>query len=397
MTLRLYHDDPLLLSFDARVIAHGVSGGRGSVILDRTAFYPESGGQMADHGTLGGVAVTDVQVDDAAVVHHVLDGALPAVGAELRGALDARRRRLHMAEHTGQHMLSAALQDLARAATVSSRLGESGCTIDVDRPGIAERDLARCEETVNDVIESDEPVRAWFPEAAELASMTFRRESKVTDHVRVVKIGDFDLQTCGGTHCVRTAEVGLLRITGTENYKGMLRIHFAAGRRARETLVAESTALRAMAAEMTCGPLDVPAALARARRDADDARTALGHARERLAEHVAVRLLAERAAGAGSPIVAVLDGDPPEMLRVIAKRVTAEPGTSIVLATRLGDAVQVLAARAKDATLDCGTLVKRLCAQTGGRGGGRPESAEGRLGPTAPRDGEALRALIAGP
>src|SRR5262245_54193864 len=121
-TERLYFADPLLLSFEARVVAHGSA----SIVLNRTAFYPESGGQMADRGRLAGAPVLDVQFDDHGVVHHRLDGPLPAVGASVTGEVDRDRRRVHMALHTGQHMLSRALEDVAGAATVSSRLGESG-------------------------------------------------------------------------------------------------------------------------------------------------------------------------------------------------------------------------------------------------------------------------------
>src|SRR5690349_10126001 len=145
MTARLYHTDSFLRSFRGRVAAHGTHGGKPSVILEATAFYPEAGGQMADRGTLGGVAVVDVQADDAGVVHHVLDGVLPAIGEEIEGAIDWSRRRVHMALHTGQHLLSRALIDAAAAETVSARLGETGCTIDVTRDPIPERELAAAE------------------------------------------------------------------------------------------------------------------------------------------------------------------------------------------------------------------------------------------------------------
>src|SRR5262245_35936656 len=127
---RLYYDDPLLSSFDARVVAHAELGGRPSVLLDRTAFYPESGGQMADRGQLAGAEVVDVQLDDLGELHHVLDGERPAIGALVTGSIDRKRRRVHMALHTGQHILSRALLEVAGAQTLSSRLGESACTID---------------------------------------------------------------------------------------------------------------------------------------------------------------------------------------------------------------------------------------------------------------------------
>jgi alanyl-tRNA synthetase len=145
-TPRLYFDDPLLVRFSSRVVAHGRFGERPSVILERTAFYPEAGGQMADRGTLGGHAVDDVQIDEAGVVHHlVAGGALPEVGAEVAGEIDRDRRRAHMALHTGQHMLSRALVETAAAGTISSRLGDSACTIDVDAAKLEESDLALAE------------------------------------------------------------------------------------------------------------------------------------------------------------------------------------------------------------------------------------------------------------
>src|SRR5690349_17524899 len=158
-TERLYFADPFLHRFTGRVIAQAAWQGAPSIVLDRTAFYPEAGGQMADRGVLGGYAVKDVQVDDAGVVHHVLEltegKALPEVGAELAGEIDRARRRVHMALHTGQHMLSRALVNVANAHTVSSRLGETLCTIDVDLEVLEEARVAEAEELVNSVIDDD--------------------------------------------------------------------------------------------------------------------------------------------------------------------------------------------------------------------------------------------------
>src|SRR3990170_4166050 len=237
-TRLLYHDDPPALAFAARVIAHSAWNGAPALVLDATAFYPESGGQMADRGTLAGAAVADVQVDDAGVVHHVLaaGAALPAPGAEVRGEVDRARRRVHMALHTGQHLLSRALADVARGETVSSRLGETACTIDLDLARLEDRDLVRAEELVNAVVDDDVPVVAFFPTAAELAALPLRRAPKVAERIRVVRIGGFDVSPCGGTHCRSSAQVGLVRVTGVERYKGKVRVTFAAGRRARDAL-----------------------------------------------------------------------------------------------------------------------------------------------------------------
>src|SRR5262245_53586343 len=152
MTPRLYFDDPFLLTFRAQVVAHGTFQGKPAVVLDRTAFYPEAGGQMADHGILAGARVLDVQVDDAGIVHHLVEGALPPVDDAIEGEVDRPRRRLHMALHTGQHMLSRALADVAKANTVSARLGETECTIDVDRSTLEDREVSEAEDRVNGII-----------------------------------------------------------------------------------------------------------------------------------------------------------------------------------------------------------------------------------------------------
>lgn len=377
-TERLYHQDPLLLGFDARVLAHATWNGAPSLVLDRTAFYPEAGGQMADRGVLAGHAVIDVQVDDDGAVHHLLEGgALPAVDTAVTGAVDRARRRVHMALHTGQHMLSRALADVASADTVSSRLGESTCTIDVNRDTVDERRLAQAEDLVNSVVDDDVPVRAFFPDPAELAALPLRRTPKVTEHIRVVSVGDFDVTPCGGTHCTRSAQVGLVRITGVERYKGKARVTFSAGPRARSELWRETAVLRDLGRAFTCGPLDVPGGVDKLRRELTDAREALGHVRSRLADAIGLELCAQ--ASAGGRAVAVLDDAGPELLRALATRITSAPGAVAFLAGRGPDGLAVLVARGTTATFDCGAFLKKAAAQTGGRGGGRPERAEGRL------------------
>jgi alanyl-tRNA synthetase len=378
VTPRLYYDDPLLLSFRARVVAHAAWNGAASAILDRTAFYPESGGQMADRGLLGGAAVTDVQVDDAGVVHHVIGGPLPAIGAEVDAAIDRERRRVHMALHTGQHMLSRALLDVAGGETVSSRLGENACTIDLDLPKMDDRDLGAAEDLTNAVIDDDVAVRAFFPDAAELAALPLRRAPKVDDNVRVVKIGEFDVSPCGGTHCLRTAQVGLVRITNVERYKGKVRVTFAAGRRARRELGELADVLTGLGRDLTCGPGEVPAALAKLRRDLAESREAVGQARARAAAAAAATLLA----GDADPIVHTFDELDADGVRMVAKRIV-DGGRVAVLGAVGAEGTHVIVARPPGSSFDCGAHLKRLATAAGGRGGGSPERAEGRLPPGA--------------
>ncbi len=379
-TVRLYHDDPLLLDFTATVIGHGALNGAPSVLLDRSAFYPESGGQMADRGRLGGAAIADVQVDDDGQVHHVLEGgALLDVGASVVGGVDRGRRRVHMALHTGQHMLSRALTDLAFAATVSSRLGETTCTIDVDRETLDERLVAESEALVNAVIDDDAPIRAFFPTPAELASLPLRRAPKVTENIRVVAIGDLDVSPCGGTHCTRTAQVGLVRVLGIERYKGKARVTFSAGPRARRELWDEAGVLRDLGRAFTCGPRDVPTAVEKLRRELGSARESLGDARGRLADAAAAELAAAAANDPDHRAIAVLDDLGVEILRRVAGRITALPEATAFLASRVEGGLAVMISRGNASKIDCGSFLKRAAAAAKGRGGGRPEHAEGRL------------------
>jgi alanyl-tRNA synthetase len=380
-TVRLYFDDPWLFEFEARVVARSSHEGRPSVVLDRTAFYPEGGGQMADHGTLGPARVVDVQLDEAGTLHHVLEAELSPDVETVQGRIDRERRRVHMALHTGQHVLSRALVDVARAETVSSRLGETACTIDVDVAALAEALIARAVDLSNSIVDDDVPVRAFFPEPDELARLPLRRAPKVEDSVRVVTVGEFDVTPCGGTHVTSSAQIGFVHVTGVERYKGGTRLTFASGRRAREQLAAESGLLRALSRDFSCGPNEVSAAVDKLRRELGTSREKLGQLRAEVAERAADALL-ERAGQTGDPVmVAAFDDATVEILRAIGARLSALPEAVALLAGRSDDGTQVLCVRGSGSSFDCGAFVKRIAGATGGRGGGRPERAEGRLPP----------------
>jgi alanyl-tRNA synthetase len=370
-TRRLYHDDAYLKRFDASVIAHVRHGDHAALVLDATAFYPEAGGQLGDHGRIGDAIVRDTQELDDGTIVHLIEGELPPVGARITGELDWARRRQHMAQHTAQHLLSGALLDRAQAATASARLGESALTIDVARDRIPEAELAAAEDLANDVIDDDVAVRAWFPTPDELAHLKLRRDPKVTADIRVVAIGDFDYSPCGGTHTSHTAQLGAIRINGTERYKGMTRVTFTAGRRGRVELFSRDLVLRQLAVQFSCAPSEVPAAIDKLRRDAGAAATELTAMRGRLATSIAGTFT-----GSGA-VIAALPGDA-ELLRTVAAKLVAAGRDALLSAPDDGGATVVLF-RAAGSTLDCGALWKQLAARLGGRGGGRADRAEGRL------------------
>jgi alanyl-tRNA synthetase len=395
MTHRLYHDDAYLRRFDAEVVAITTWKARPAIVLDRTAFYPEAGGQLGDRGRLGELAVVDTQeTDDGTIVHLVegqiegqIEGEPPAIGSRVTGELDWLRRRQHMAQHTAQHLLSGALLDRAQAATASARLGESSLTIDVTRDRIPEAELAAAEDLANDVIDDDVEVRAWFPSPEELAALKLRRDPKVAADIRVVAIGEFDRSPCGGTHCARTSQLAAVRITGAERYKGMTRVTFTTARRGRAELFARDQVLRGLAGQFSCGPAEVPAAIDKLRREAEAAGGQITQLRSRLATAIIAQLPGD------GPAIAALPGDA-ELLRSVAARLAAAGRDAILCAPDDAGATVVMI-RAAGSSLDCGALWKRLAAKHGGRGGGRADRADGRL-TTAVTDWPAMVTEITG-
>lgn len=395
MTEKLYWSNPHLVTFETTGVALAELSGKPSLVMDRTLFYPEGGGQLGDAGTLdvGGneIAIVDTQIDDSGTIHHLLGQPLADASAlrsevAVRGTIDAARRRDHTAQHTAQHALSRALADVARAETVSARLGAATCTIDVSRASIPDADLHRAEDLVNALVASDVEVRALYPEAEELARLPLRKQPKVTEGViRVIDIDGFDMTPCGGTHCTRTGQIGQARIVGIEKYKGMLRLTFHAGLRALTDARSKHDALTAIATELTCGLPEVPGAVTKLRADLKGTRAQLEAVRTELIELVAraaIERLPPPEASPGPIVLPMLrTNDDVAALRVLAGKLAADARVIAVAGSvdaASGELV-VVVQRGAAGKLDCGAFIQAETKSRGGRGGGRPERAEGRF------------------
>lgn len=389
-TEKLYWADPFAATFEATVARVASYGGAPSIVLDRSLFYPEGGGQLGDRGRLlvgeRAYVVRDAQIDDEGVIHHVLESmpAAPLEGAAIRGEIDRARRRDHMSQHTAQHVLSRALIESARADTVSARLGAESCTIDVDAAGLAEAAVARAEDLVNDLVMSDVAVRSLFPTPEELAALPLRKAPKVVTGVRVIEIEGFDHTPCGGTHVTRTGQIGPVKVTGLERHKGGTRVSFAAGRRALDDARSKEAILRELSRAFTCGPHDVPGAVAKLRADLKSRTDAFAVARGELVQLLAERVLAAHAPVAGGTrILLVREGDDLPTLRALASALARRSDVIAFVASRdrdSGDWMIVVERGASVDAFDAGAWLKSTAAAHGGRGGGRPDRAEGRLG-----------------
>lgn len=250
MTDRLYYTDPFSREFDATVI--GVESAQPPTVfvrvrLDRTCFYPTSGGQPFDMGTLDGSSVVDVVDEDEAGITHIVESRLgpvdPAAGPDpvlrigdrVHGTIDWVRRFDHMQQHTGQHVLSAAIVRLFDVPTVSFHLGAEASTIDLARE-LTAREIAAAEEEANRIVWEDRPVTIRFVSAEEASTLPLRKEPARTGVLRLIEVEHFDLSACGGTHVARTGQIGMIAITAWERFKGGHRLEFHCGGRALSKL-----------------------------------------------------------------------------------------------------------------------------------------------------------------
>jgi len=380
MTERLYLQDPYLRSFRARVLEVRDLEGKPAALLDRTAFYPEGGGQPGDRGMLGGVQVIDTQ-ERAGAVLHILDRPVPP--GEVAAEIDWARRFDHMQQHHGQHLLSAAFDKLG-APTVSFHLGERTCTIDLDAP-LPRLDAGRAEALANESIWRDLPVVARDFTGEERAKLPLRKEPVKGD--RVVLVEGVDASPCGGTHPARTGEVGCVAVLKAQKWgEGKSRVEFACGARVVRLLHEAGGLLGAAADALKCAPADLPQATARVAAEAQSRRKAADALLEDLA-----RVEASRLAAKGSPVVGRLERGA-AFARAVAQAVAQEGGVALLAAVEEGRAHLVFARAKGVAGPAMGALLKESLAVLGGKGGGGPDFAQGSGAPEKVDDALALAA-----
>ena len=373
MTNRLYYTEPYRTEFDATVVAVGVIDGRTHVTLDQTAFYPTSGGQPFDTGTLGGAAISEVIDREDGTIAHVTSGS-HKIGEVVRGAIDWARRFDHMQQHTGQHVLSAAFDRLFGVRTESFHMGTLSATIDLARE-VSAKQVATAEDEANRVVWEDRPVAIRFATAEEAAKMPLRKESIRTGPLRLIDVENFDLSACGGTHVARTGGIGVIAVGGAEKFRGGARVEFLCGGRALNRFRRWRDSLAATQKFLSVAPEEMAAVVERMQGESKAQQRTLRGFQEKLAIHEAHALLEK--AGSQGMIIAALEGWDAQGLKAIAVAVVAEtPNLVVALFTATTPALVVIA-RGTAATADAGAMLKSLVAQFGGKGGGKPDLAQG--------------------
>ena len=380
VTERLYYSDSHLIEFEARVVdvTERVSGWT-AIVLNRTAFYPTGGGQPSDTGTLDGMRVVECIDDGDRGVLHVVQGVTPALDTVVRGRVDWPRRLDHMQQHTGQHILSQAFVTLLNAPTRGFRVLDTSCEIDVELREPTTEKIERAVELANNVIWEDRAITIRNVTSSEAAELSLRKEPSRDGELRLIEIDGFDLTPCGGTHAYRTGEIGVIVVRSWERAKGLTRIDFVAGTRALADYRKANRSAREVAALFSSGRDDIPHLAAQVLEENKEL-----HRRIRLLEEIAAEVEAQKLLSSareisnGVHLVShVFDVRDAESLKKLAQALMANQRTIALLASRDKDMARLVFARSADAAGDMNALMREACAMLDGRGGGRPDLAQG--------------------
>ncbi len=373
-TERLYYTDCYLSRFETNVVAAEEHARAVRIYVDRTAFYPESGGQPSDRGTLGGVAVLDV-IEDGDSIAHVVE-ARPE-GARLTGQIDWARRFDHMQQHTGQHIVSAAFEKTGGYKTVSFHLGAESSTIDLDSDRLERRQMDEAEGLANQVIFEDREVRIRFAAVEEAGAMGLRKPTERAGEIRVIEVADFDRSACGGTHVNRAGAVGLILVRKFERMKGLTRVEFVCGRRALRDARADFLVLTESAKLFSGASKNLPELI---QKQSDEMRTSL-RSREKLvkrvAEYEADELWRAVAEVAGRKIIRrIFAAEDLDEAKMLAHALARRPSTVALIGVK-GKPATLFFAQTPGSGAHMGNILKQTVAKLGGKGGGAQDFAQG--------------------
>ena len=385
-TERLYYEDAFLREFDAAVIACEPAGDRWRLRLDRTAFYPTSGGQPFDTGKLNDVVVVDVSDEHGDEIVHVVEQ--PVVSTEVHGVIDWPRRFDHMQQHSAQHMLSAAFIELFGFQTVSFHLGRDISTIDLAAPSVVARHLDEAERRVNEIIFDDREITVRCGTEEELAREGIRKKVEREGVLRVIDIEGFDRQPCGGTHLSRTGQAGMLLIRKCERQKQNWRVEFVAGCRSLAAARGDLATLRSAAELIGCGMAELPQMVGKMQEERRTSQREAKKLTERLAELEVTELLATKAQrstdGASSVVSAIFEDASASYLALLAAKLVASANVRCILASRGAKAIVLVQSAGLPG--DMGAVLREMLTKIGGKGGGSKLFAQGSVGDAAAID-----------
>ncbi len=369
-TRRLYFEDPYRREFEAAVVERLESQGRPAVVLDQTCFYPESGGQPADQGVLNGLSVVYVVEEGDRVIHQLAEHLK---SDWVKGRIDWARRFNHMQQHTGQHILSQCFIEVLGGETKSFHLGEAVSTLEIGIREAGEAEIERVENRANEIVFSDLEVKTYFVPPDEIGAIPLRRPPKKSGVIRVVEISGFDYSACGGTHCRRTGEVGLIKIIKGERIRGNVRFEFLCGGRAWRDYAWKNRILVDLAARLSLGEKDVGAAIEKMFQESKEARKRLRRLEEQLAEFEA-REIIERSEGL--IITEIWREKSFEAAKTLALNIIRAGDYAVLFGVSGEDRGHLIFATSEKLPLNMRDLIPVVLSLVQGKGGGSPTLVE---------------------
>jgi alanyl-tRNA synthetase len=403
MTEHLYYHDSFLCEFDAELLElTSTSDSRPAVILDRTAFYPTSGGQVFDTGWIlpsdGGERLRVAEVierENGQILHVLQDAGSIEKGSQIHGVIDGDRRRDHMQQHSGQHVLSAAFVRLFNLPTVSFHMGLESCSIDLDTKNLTPAQVEAAEALANDVVMKNRRVSIRFVTQEEALGLGLRKIPPVErDQLRLIDVHDFDLTACGGTHVSATGQIGGILLRKTEKTRQGWRVEFVCGKRAVATARRDYIVLAESGGLLSSHIWDIPQQVRKIQEESRASRKSREQLLEELADLYAGRLLAETTENCGRKIIVRTFPDRDlTFIKLLAQRLTRQSAGAVALLGVTSDQPALVFAQSSGQPFDMGALMKEMLARLGGRGGGSKDMAQG--GPTRIEGLEAALAELA--
>ena len=400
MTARLYYDNSFLYEFDAEVLGSASSAdSRPGLILDRTAFYPTSGGQVFDTGWIhpretmdGKLRVIEVlETEDGQIIHILENSASISKGTRVHGLIDVERRRDHMQQHSGQHVLSAAFLRLFNMPTVSFHMGAESCSIDLDTKNLSAAQVESAEALANDVVMENRAVSIRFVTQEEARGLGLRKIPPVErDQLRLIEVDDFDLTACGGTHVASTGEIGSILLRKIEKTRQGWRVEFVCGKRAVAAARRDYTVLAESAGLLSSHVWDIAQQIRKVQDESRASRRERERLMEELADSHATRLLGETPQHNGRKFVVRIFPDRDlTFIKLLAQRLTRQSGIVVAFVGTTSGQPALVFAQSAGQPFDMGALMKEMLARLGGRGGGSKDMAQG-----GPAQIEALEAAL---
>ena len=385
MTEHLYYHDSFLYEFDAEVVGVTTVESRSAIILDRTAFYPTSGGQVFDTGWIvtaenARLRVTEVaEREDGDILHFLETPAQLQVGSRVHGAIDVDRRRDHMQQHTGQHVLSAAFVRSLNMPTVSFHMGAEYCSIDLDTKTLTAKQAEAAEELGNQVVTEDRSVGIRFVTSAEAGELGLRKLPPAErDQLRLIDIHDFDLTACGGTHVTSTGQIGCILLRKMEKVRQGWRVEFVCGKRAVSTARRDYATLAEAASMLSTHVWDVPQQVRKVQEESRALKKSAEHTLAELADLYAGRIMGETPEGDGRKIVVrVFPERDLGFIKLLAQRLTRQSSSVVALLGAGTESPALAFAQSAGQPFDMGALMKDALGKLGGRGGGSKDMAQG--------------------